>query len=233
MNFWQRCTGTRIRSSKPRNGLWTKGTTWKTNILTAETPASKALLPILGSRLELWTLDVAPIILSPLALPLPPSNLVLTNLPSYPTTPYLQAIIVLHIPLWLVDGLSWWRVLLGIAAHLYYTLLLRNFPVINLLSFEFIGSCGTHGQNKHRARVEVIEGLTTSFLDSALPSRTSCRRDVAFVLVSALAPLSQSSPLAHTLCGSTFSTTATIHSGKFRHFLDSLSGSFRSCSLSA
>ncbi|KAI9034237.1 TEX261 protein [Hyaloraphidium curvatum] len=53
----------------------------------------------------------------------------------------LWTLVVLHIPLLVVDRFPWWRVGFGILCHLFYSLLLKTFPMISLTSPEFIGSC--------------------------------------------------------------------------------------------
>ncbi|KAJ1938515.1 erv26 super protein [Linderina pennispora] len=41
----------------------------------------------------------------------------------------------------LVDGISWWRVLVSLAINHVYTLNLQTFPLVNLASPGFLGSC--------------------------------------------------------------------------------------------
>ncbi|KAF9934554.1 erv26 super protein [Modicella reniformis] len=48
---------------------------------------------------------------------------------------------VLHLSLWLLDGLPFTKILFSLGCHAVYSLNLANFPYINLLSVPFILSC--------------------------------------------------------------------------------------------
>ncbi|KAF9929639.1 erv26 super protein [Mortierella alpina] len=51
------------------------------------------------------------------------------------------AVVVLHLSLWLLDGLPFTKIMFSLACHGVYSMNLANFPYINLLSFPFIASC--------------------------------------------------------------------------------------------
>ncbi|KAF9279342.1 erv26 super protein [Mortierella alpina] len=51
------------------------------------------------------------------------------------------AVVVLHLSLWLLDGLPFTKIMFSLACHAVYSMNLANFPYINLLSFPFIASC--------------------------------------------------------------------------------------------
>jgi hypothetical protein len=65
----------------------------------------------------------------------------------------MQTVLVLHLGLWLVEGLPFPRIAFSFFCHLVYSLLLRNFPMINVISPLFILSCGKDplhsGRNTH------------------------------------------------------------------------------------
>eukprot|EP00271_Cylindrocystis_brebissonii_P003781 TRINITY_DN15032_c0_g1_i1.p1 TRINITY_DN15032_c0_g1~~TRINITY_DN15032_c0_g1_i1.p1 ORF type:complete len:230 (-),score=44.38 TRINITY_DN15032_c0_g1_i1:578-1267(-) len=54
----------------------------------------------------------------------------------------IQGIIGLHVVLWLVDGLPFLPVAVGVATHALYHHLLRSFPFISATSPEFLASAG-------------------------------------------------------------------------------------------
>ncbi|KAI8318206.1 DUF396-domain-containing protein [Martensiomyces pterosporus] len=51
------------------------------------------------------------------------------------------AVDLVHV-LTLADGMSWWRIGLSLAINHVYTLNLATFPLVNLASIAFLGSCG-------------------------------------------------------------------------------------------
>ncbi|CAO3570674.1 unnamed protein product [Mortierella alpina] len=51
------------------------------------------------------------------------------------------AVVVLHLSLWLLDGLPFTKIMFSLACHGVYSLNLANFPYINLFSLPFILSC--------------------------------------------------------------------------------------------
>ncbi|KAF9967838.1 erv26 super protein [Mortierella alpina] len=51
------------------------------------------------------------------------------------------AVVVLHLSLWLLDGLPFTKIMFSLACHAVYSMNLANFPYINLLSLPFIVSC--------------------------------------------------------------------------------------------
>ncbi|EEP82963.1 conserved hypothetical protein [Uncinocarpus reesii 1704] len=59
----------------------------------------------------------------------------------------IQAIILLHILLWLIDGLPFSLTLLSIVSHLVYASNLRRFPIVKLSDPLFILSCLLVGLN--------------------------------------------------------------------------------------
>lgn len=53
----------------------------------------------------------------------------------------IWTVLVLYVLLWIIDGLPFLRVVFSIICHLVYSILLNNFPEIQLSSPSFITSC--------------------------------------------------------------------------------------------
>ena len=53
----------------------------------------------------------------------------------------IQAVIVLDVALWLVDGFPNWMILSGLGAHICLSALLSTFPFISITAPPFIGGC--------------------------------------------------------------------------------------------
>ena len=52
-----------------------------------------------------------------------------------------QAVILLHVALWVVDGFPIWMILSGLGAHICLSALLTTFPFISITAPPFIGGC--------------------------------------------------------------------------------------------
>lgn len=53
----------------------------------------------------------------------------------------LWTVVVIHLALWVIDGLPLMMIFLGIATHICFSFLLRTFPFISILSPSFILGC--------------------------------------------------------------------------------------------
>lgn len=53
-----------------------------------------------------------------------------------------QVIIVIHVLIWILEDIPAAEILLGIFAHAVYYSLLKDFPLVSLLSVKFIASVG-------------------------------------------------------------------------------------------
>lgn len=51
------------------------------------------------------------------------------------------AVVVIQLLLWIVDGYPMWHIWFSVACHGFYSLLLKEFPFIELTSPVFIASC--------------------------------------------------------------------------------------------
>ena len=61
-------------------------------------------------------------------------------------------VVVFHVLLLVLDGFPFWRIAFSIACHAVYSMLLKDYPYIDLMSPVFISGAGTKSYGKGKGR---------------------------------------------------------------------------------